>query len=275
MDGLLHLDGRRAEVLARLATVTDPELDEAVTDLGFIEEVVIAPDSSVDVAFRLPTYWCSANFAFLMADDIRQAVEALPWVRVARPFLRDHMTADEINDGVQSGRSFGDVFARFGAAGTLDDLRETFRRKAFERRQEAVILALRKAGFMPAAICGMSLQVLDALSLDGIAGGDPRPRYRSLLVDRDLARRPEDPAFVSYDGDRLSPDAFQDYVRRLRGVRINMEFGSVLCRGLLEARYQGVERTPGEVTGARTTCGKSCGRPCGSPGGIPVPAVHG
>ena len=30
--------GREAEVLARLATVTDPELDEPVTDLGFVEE---------------------------------------------------------------------------------------------------------------------------------------------------------------------------------------------------------------------------------------------
>ena len=29
--------GREAEVRARLATVTDPELDEPVTELGFVE----------------------------------------------------------------------------------------------------------------------------------------------------------------------------------------------------------------------------------------------
>ena len=42
-------------MLARLATVTDPELDEPVTDLGFVEEVTVGADGAVSIDFRLPT----------------------------------------------------------------------------------------------------------------------------------------------------------------------------------------------------------------------------
>ena len=68
------------QVNACLATVMDPELDESVTELGFITEVELSGEGEVRIGFRLPTYWCAANFAFLMADDMRCAVEALPWV---------------------------------------------------------------------------------------------------------------------------------------------------------------------------------------------------
>ena len=65
---------REAEVLARLAAVTDPELDEPVTALGFVERVAVAADGTVTVDFRLPTFWCAANFAYMMAEDMRDAV---------------------------------------------------------------------------------------------------------------------------------------------------------------------------------------------------------
>ena len=70
------LSQQLADVWARLDLVMDPELDEPVTDMGFIEAVSITgpasmqDNSTVDVSFRLPTYWCSPNFAFLMAEDI-------------------------------------------------------------------------------------------------------------------------------------------------------------------------------------------------------------
>ena len=68
-----------AQVQACLAAVMDPELDESVTELGFITEVELGGEGEVRIGFRLPTYWCAANFAFLMADDMRRAVQALPW----------------------------------------------------------------------------------------------------------------------------------------------------------------------------------------------------
>ncbi len=138
--------GRRAAVMAALATVNDPELDESVVDLGFIEEVAFDAEHGVDIGFRLPTYWCSPNFAYLMAADIVAAVGAVEGMRAVRPHLRDHMASDEVNRGAAEGLSFADAFARFEVSGTLDALREKFRCKAFQRRQEAVLAALVRAG---------------------------------------------------------------------------------------------------------------------------------
>ena len=137
----------REEVWERLALVTDPELDEPVTELGFVERVTVDHVDGVDIVFRLPTYWCSANFAFLMADDMRRAVSSLPWVREARPQLRDHMVAEEINRGVREGRSFGEALKDFASGGLIGDLREKFRPQGFARPQEVHVLAFRGVGY--------------------------------------------------------------------------------------------------------------------------------
>ncbi len=267
-EGLPHRDRKTSEVWARLATVTDPELDESVTDLGFVELVTVHDDGAVDIVFRLPTYWCSANFAFLMADDMRQAVLALPWVREARPQLRDHMVAQEINRGVREGKSFADALKDFAPGGSLDDLREKFRRKAFERRQEVVVLALRGLGYEDPAICGMTLGAYDEVDFGLGEVGRQKSRYRELLIERRLARLPGDRAFVTYEGHPVQRDELVTYLQRLRGVRINMEFNSSLCRGLLATRY----RESDAVGGGPTTvaCG-DCGSGCaGRSTGLPV-----
>jgi metal-sulfur cluster biosynthetic enzyme len=72
--------GQIDEVWAVLERVTDPEIDESVTKLEFVTRVEIEAGSRVRIEFRLPTYWCAPNFAFLMASDMRDAVEELPWV---------------------------------------------------------------------------------------------------------------------------------------------------------------------------------------------------
>ena len=70
-------DDRQAQLWACLQSVTDPELDESVVDLNFITSADVDPMNRVHIGFRLPTYWCAANFSFLMADDMRRAVSAL------------------------------------------------------------------------------------------------------------------------------------------------------------------------------------------------------
>jgi metal-sulfur cluster biosynthetic enzyme len=266
---LPHRDGRIGEVWACLATVTDPELDESVTDLGFVELVIVHDDGGVDIAFRLPTYWCSANFAFLMADDMRRAVSALAWVRQARPQLRDHMVAQEINQGVSEGKSFADALKEFAPGGSLDDLREKFRRKAFERRQEFMILALRGLGYEDPAICRMTLGAYDGVDFGPGDVSRQKLRYRELLVQRHLAHLPDDRAFVTYDGDAIRRHELAPYLQRLRGVRINMEFNSSLCRGLLAARYSEL----GGGSGGRTSACGACGTGCSArTSGLPVAA---
>lgn len=258
----LQHDLKTSEVWGRLALVTDPELDESVTELGFIELVTVDHDGGVDIVFRLPTYWCSANFAFLMADDMRRAVLSLPWVREARPQLRDHMVAAEINRGVREGASFGDALKDFAAGGSLDEVREKFRRKAFERRQETMMLALREAGYDDQAICRMTLSAYDEVDFGAEEAARQKQRYRELLIERRLAELPGDQAFVTYDGHPIERFELAPYLRRLRGVRINMEFNSSLCRGLLAARYRELEtdRPHPQADGA-PACG-GCGGGC-------------
>src|SRR5262249_26283347 len=96
-------------VLTALREVSDPELDESLVDLGFVDGVRSEGDS-VEVALRLPTFWCAPNFAYLMAHDARQAALGVPGVREVRVVLKDHMYADEITSGVSCGESFGGVF---------------------------------------------------------------------------------------------------------------------------------------------------------------------
>jgi metal-sulfur cluster biosynthetic enzyme len=259
---LLHHERKMREVWARLALVTDPELDESVTELGFVELVTVDDNCGVDIVFRLPTYWCSANFAFLMADDMRRSVLSLPWVRDARLQLRDHMVAEQINRGVSEGKSFGEALRDFASGGSLEEVREKFRRKAFERRQEVLILALREAGHDDQAICQMNLGAYDKVAFESAEAARQKLRYRELVVERRLAWLPCDRVFVSYEGHPIKRDELAAYLRRLRGVRINMEFNSSLCRGLLAARYREPDGDSAEQTSADVAPCGGCGSGC-------------
>ena len=80
-------------VLAALRTVTDPELDESLVELGFVDSVRIN-GGDVAIVLRLPTFWCAPNFAYLMAVDARDATLRLPGVRQVHVALKDHMYSD-------------------------------------------------------------------------------------------------------------------------------------------------------------------------------------
>ncbi|MFK8253950.1 metal-sulfur cluster assembly factor [Ancylobacter terrae] len=264
-----HRSGRRIdEVWERLAEVMDPELDESIVDLGFVEDVAIDPEGGVDVGFRLPTYWCSPNFAFLMADDIGRELRALPWVRAARPRLEDHLCAAEVNRGAQLGLGFAEAFRDYEVDGSLEELRETFQRKAFQRRQEAVLLALRRAGWSDERLVAMDLATFDRLVIAEPEGARQKPRYRALLLERWLAAKPDDRAFVTLDGEPIAAEALPAHLRTLRAVRINMEASGALCRDLAGARYR---ETPGERSGACGGGGAGCGGcSLGAPGAAPL-----
>jgi metal-sulfur cluster biosynthetic enzyme len=49
-------------VLSALRDVYDPELDESLVDLQFVDDVRVQ-DGQVEVVLRLPTFWCAPNFA--------------------------------------------------------------------------------------------------------------------------------------------------------------------------------------------------------------------
>lgn len=238
---------REEELWQALAGVNDPELDESITAMGFVERASVAQDGGVEVDFRLPTYWCSPNFAFLMLDGIREALEALSWSPAWRVRLHDHMFADEVNRGIDEGRPFGAIFDELSAEADLGAVRETFARKAFMRRQEAMLLGLRARGLTDREILGMDLAAYDAACLGDDAAAQ-QPRYREAMLQRFPGRLPVDPAFVTWDGEAIRPEAMATYLSQLRSVRLSMEFNGTLCRGLKDVRYRELGIVDGEPT---------------------------
>ena len=219
---------REAAVRQALDRVTDPELDEPVTDLRFIERLTIDQDGGVAIGFRLPTYWCAANFAFLMADDMRRAVGALPWVNKVQVTLGEHMYADKINHGLAHGLSFQATFGNEASA-ELDELRRTFLVKAFQRRQEALLRYLIERGHQPAgmgsSICRpcRSMKRVQGCGRATSKSATPVPGPMSHALSSIPRGNPID---------ELAP-----FLRALERVSINADFNGALCSRLLAARF--------------------------------------
>lgn len=223
---------RMSDVVLALAGVTDPELDEPVTELGFVADCRYDEDGTVSVTVRLPTFWCAPNFAFMMAEDMRNAVMGVPGVAHAKVNLIDHMYADEINAGVAGGRSFVETFGGHAADGNLDQLRTIFRLKAFQRRQAAVLDHLAEQGWTDDTIVGLTLAELRGLPL-----ADAARKFRDRYLEaRFRTGGPAPLAFVTTAGHAISARQLADYRRQLHGVAINMEANGIICRGLLQAR---------------------------------------
>jgi metal-sulfur cluster biosynthetic enzyme len=229
-----QIDDRQAQVWACLQAVTDPELDESVVELNFVTRADVDPMNRVHIEFRLPTYWCAANFSFLMADDMRHAVSALDWVEGVDVVLGEHMFADKINAGLARGLSFQETFGA-EADGSLDELRRTFLVKAFQRRQVALLNHLTGTGLAPATIVGLTLAELRGLPVED----EGEKLVRRYLERRAVVgpMRADAPAFIDAEGARLKADGLGRYVSALRRVGVNAEFNSALCRGLLSVRF--------------------------------------
>ncbi|MDL2407475.1 iron-sulfur cluster assembly protein [Rhizobium calliandrae] len=244
-----QLESRQRELWRRLEGVNDPELDEPVTEMGFVEKAQIAADGHVDIDFRLPTYWCSPNFAFLMLEDVRTALESLSWSSSHQITLHDHMFAQEVNRGVSEGKTFAEIFGSLAEDTDLDALRGTFKQKAFKRRQESVILDFRRMGLSDARIVAMTMDDFDSLAANSDEAAKGRARYREALQElRQGGLQPQDAAILRWDGKPIEAEALAPYLADLRSVRINMEFNGALCRGLKQTRYKEVEMIDGEPT---------------------------
>jgi metal-sulfur cluster biosynthetic enzyme len=225
---------RREEVYGQLAKVYDPELDQPLTELGFIGGVGI-DGNTVTVHFRLPTFWCAANFAFMMAADIRERVSELPWVERVDVQLQDHFFGQEINSGVNCGKTFVEAFPLL-ATDDLEELRETFRVKAFLARQERLLRSLLAVGWLEDAILAVRVGDLPGLPLSS-EGTALAERYLAILKERGLAGDATAPAFVHPDGRPIEPAEFRADLAHAQRTRLSVEFNAAFCRGLLKTRY--------------------------------------
>jgi metal-sulfur cluster biosynthetic enzyme len=216
-------------VLAALDAVRDPELDEPVTDLGFVSSCTVSADGDVQVRLRLPTFFCAPNFAFLMVADAYDAVSGLEGVRRTEVLLDDHFASDTINRGIAARSGFADSFEGL-ADGELDELRSDFVRKA--------VLAGTDRVCRPLLAEGRTMDDLAVMTLGDVP--------RSADLDRLRARRSElglpasDGSALLVDattGDAIGAEALPLHLRRTRLTRVNTEANGSMCRGMLSHRY--------------------------------------
>ncbi|NPC97795.1 iron-sulfur cluster assembly protein [Nocardioides sp. zg-DK7169] len=225
----LSVDGAvEAAVLEALGTVVDPELDEPITDLGFVRSIAI-DDVGVRVHLRLPTSFCSPNFAYLMASDAVDALRGVPGIGEVRVLLDDHHDSDKINAGLEAEAGYRGTFG-VEAEDSLDELRLTFRRKAHTAAMERCVEErLRNTG--------MAVTDVYRLRLRNLPEGE---RTSALLRRRaalGLGTGPDEQVFVDDQGRPVPPDDIPLRLRFATSVRISIEGNSHFCRGLLATRY--------------------------------------
>ena len=187
--------GLEEAVRRALDTVLDPELDEPITDLDFVESCTVSSDGVAAVRLRLPTFFCAPNFSFLMVADAYDAVSAVEGVTRAEVTLLDHHASAEINGGVAAQAGFLGTFAGEAVA-ELDELRAQFLRKAALAGQDRVARPLVDAGTGPDELAELTL------------GAVPdSPDLRRLRARRAALGLPHDdtaPLLVHADGRRVT-----------------------------------------------------------------------
>ncbi|MFY9919216.1 MAG: iron-sulfur cluster assembly protein [Mycobacterium sp.] len=213
-----------------LGAVVDPELDEPITTLGFVRSLMVSPGGNVKVHLRLPTSFCSPNFAYLMASDAKDALSKLDWTRRVTVELDDHHDSEIINAGLAADAGYRGTFGH-EAEESLDELRETFRRKAHAAAMERCLTALLRADSQ------QSESTLGDVRLGELPDG---PTTEALLRCRralGLSTEPSALVMVDHQGTGYSLDDVPLALRRARSTRISIDGNAHFCRGLLRTRY--------------------------------------
>jgi metal-sulfur cluster biosynthetic enzyme len=217
-----------AEILHALATVTDPELDEPITELGFVRSVLIE-DRGITVHLRLPTAFCSPNFAYLMASDALDALRDLDHVGEVRVLLDDHHDSEKINSGLAADAGYLGTFGN-EAEESLAELRNVFWRKAHAAAMERAIGSLMRQ-------TPTDLDHVQQLTLRDLPEGKPKAALLRRRFSIGLSNCPNSRVLVDDDGKPIPIDDVPLRLRFAKSVRISMQGNAHFCRGLLATRY--------------------------------------
>jgi len=219
-----------ARVLGALSGVRDPELDEPITELGFVSDLEIE-GGAVNIRLRLPTYFCAPNFAYLMVADAREAALSVSGIGRANVILEEHYASVEVNTNVNAGGGFDDAFPGETNGPDLEELRTIFRRKSFVSRQERLCRTLLSEG--------RSSQELATMRLGEITLSQDFEMYLERRKELGLDVSEEAPLIVDPDGNRVPEEGVIEHLRFAKTVRVSIEGNAGLCRGLLGVRYGG------------------------------------
>jgi metal-sulfur cluster biosynthetic enzyme len=216
-----------ADVLAALDKVRDPELDRSLVDLDFVSSVSIE-GSRLRVALRLPTYWCAANFSFLMVQDAKRALSELPGVSEVEVELVEHFAADQINAGVAQGRSFAQSFPDEAEA-DLDELRDRFARKGLAARLHRLCRSLLDEG--------LTQEQVATLRLGDLTPSEAAADYLSRRAELGLPTDAGSPLLIDDSGRPVDSKRAEIYLAWVRAVASSLDGNTAYCRGLLATRY--------------------------------------
>ena len=221
------------EVRIALDAVIDPELDEPITDLGFVRSVECS-GARVEVHLRLPTSFCAPNFAYLMASDAKDAIAALPGVSDPIVELDDHHDSDIINRGLAADAGYRGTFGH-EAERDLDELRATFQRKAHTAAMERSLTAeLRRRP-------EISEQDVAGIRIGDLPSDDTTAALLRRRAAIGLSTAGSAPVLVDDAGAPTPAHAAALALRRARSTRISVDGNAHFCRGLLATRYPGSE----------------------------------
>lgn len=222
------------EAFVALSVVLDPELDEPITDLGFVRSLDVVPGEAgaeVELHLRLPTSFCSPNFAYLMVSDAKDVLTALAWTTSVVVALDDHHDSEVINAGLAADAGFSGTFGAEAEGNDLEDLRTTFRRKAHTAAAERCLTALLRAD------PGRPVESLGQVTLSDL----PVDRLSEALARRrdalGLPRLPDALVLVDHEGRGCREEDVPLALRRARSTRISIDGNAHFCRGLLRTRY--------------------------------------
>ncbi|MBJ7291631.1 iron-sulfur cluster assembly protein [Williamsia sp.] len=221
---------RRDSAWRALDVVIDPELDEPITDLGFVRSMDVTTEGEVAVHLRLPTSFCAPNFAYLMASDAKDVLTALEWTASVTVELDDHHDSAIINTGLAADAGYRGTFGH-EALDDLSELRTTFQRKAHTAAMERCLTGILRRD--PAIeITDLGTVTLGDLPAEETTG--------SLLRRREslgLSTNADDLVMVDHRGAGYAPAAVPMALRRARSTRISIDGNAHFCRGLLKTRY--------------------------------------
>ncbi|QUH04141.1 DUF59 domain-containing protein [Saccharopolyspora erythraea] len=215
---------------AALDRVLDPELDEPITDLGFVRSLEVSDQGDITVHLRLPTSFCSPNFAYLMASDAKDVLSELPQAREVVVVLDDHHDSEVINRGLAADAGYRGTFGDEAEEG-LDELRLVFRRKAHTAAMERALTGLLRD---EPTLAEEDLHDVTLADLADSPNADALLRRRQALG---LDVEPSAKVLVDDQGRPYPRDEIPVRLRFARSVRISIDGNAHFCRALLRTRY--------------------------------------
>ncbi len=232
-----------AAVRDRLDRVEDPELARSIVELDYVDTIEV-DGGRVHVQFTLPTAWCSPVFAWMMATDARDELEALDWVHETRIELCDHMHDEEITAGVNARAGFGETFP--DADGDVAAVRAAIADKARVSEQREAVRTLLDAGVEPKQVVTLVRSDLTVdgdevhVDLDGLSvvvDAAPLVDYLGRATASGHVTGPDDPLFLTPEGDPIPADQLDVVQKRSRLATVNMGGQGAVCDALHRARH--------------------------------------